>query len=221
MEVGSVEWRDLIRSGAEDLGVAVDDFQMDRICRYAEILLEWNRKVNLTAITAPEDVAIKHFIDSMAALSYIPENGTVLDIGSGGGFPGLVIAICRPSLKITSVDSVRKKISFQQHVIRLLGLDNACAVHARVESMAGPGDRSFDVVVSRALGSLELIVTYALPILADTGTIVAYKGVAGEKERMELARLVDGGEINLSVTQHQYRLPKSGGRRDLILMNRS
>jgi 16S rRNA (guanine527-N7)-methyltransferase len=221
MEVGSESWREMIFSGAREMGIDVSEDQMDRICRYAAILLEWNRKINLTAITDAAEVAVKHFLDSMAALPHIPEEGKMLDIGSGGGFPGLVIAVFRPHLKITSVDSVRKKISFQQHVIRMLGLDAAKATHTRAETLADPnGGAEFDVVVSRALGTLELIATYALPVLNPNGMIIAYKGSGGETELSQMESLAATRGVTLSVDTRNYSLPGKGDRRSLYIIRK-
>lgn len=220
-KIGSGSWKSLITSGAEEMGIPANDAQVGMICRYAETLVDWNRKVNLTAITDPEGVAVKHFLDSMAALPYVPESGTLLDIGSGGGFPGIVIAIFRPSLKITSIDSVRKKISFQQYVINLLGLGNVRALHARAEKLPGLSEgTSFDIVVSRALGSLDLIAQYAIPVLGREGTIIAYKGTPEAEESLEMEGLAKSLGVPLSVDCHQYRLPVYGDRRCLFVVKK-
>lgn len=214
----SLEWRYFIVSGADDMGIGVSDVRLEKLVRFAQLLSEWNRQVNLTAITESREVAVKHFLDSMAALPHIPETGRLMDIGSGGGFPGLVLAIFRPSLFITSIDSVRKKISFQQHLIRTLGLKSAEAVHARAESLPDEKER-YDIVVSRALGSLDMFVTLALPILSEEGKIIAYKGVMNEAAEEEIETLKSRYK-DLLVEVCSYFLPSSGDQRSLVFIRR-
>jgi 16S rRNA (guanine527-N7)-methyltransferase len=216
--VASEEWKRLIHSGANDLGIDVPPPQMDQLVQFAETLLEWNRRINLTAITDPGEMAVKHFIDSMAVLPHIPENGSLLDIGSGGGFPGLVIAIFRPELDITSIDSVRKKISFQQHVIRTLGLKFVRAAHARAETLPEE-DRRYGIIVSRALGSLEMFTNLALPMLSEEGRVIAYKGVMDEAGEDEIEAL-KAKHSELSVDIQSYLLPYSGDKRSLVFIMR-
>lgn len=214
----SLEWQRLILSGAGAMGIDVSDAQMEKLVLFAQLLYEWNRRINLTAITEPLDVAVKHFLDSMAALPHIPETGRLLDIGSGGGFPGLVLTIFRPLLSTTSIDSVRKKISFQQHVIRTVGLKSAKAVHARAESLQDEKQR-YDIIVSRALGSLDMFVTLALPILAEKGVIIAYKGIMdeGAEEAIEASKFRNS---DLFVEVFRYLLPPAGDQRSLIFIRR-
>ena len=212
----STQWRKMIISGARGMGIHVTDDQMGHMFRFAQMLLEWNRRVNLTAITDPEEVAVKHFLDSMAALPYIPENGRLLDIGSGGGFPGLVLAIFRPSLSITSIDSVRKKISFQRQLIRTLGLTSARAIHARAESLTGKTE-PYDIIVSRALGSLEMFVSLALPLISEEGELIAYKGIIDEGAGDEIESLTSQYN-NHSIHVYRYLLPSSGDRRSLVFI---
>ncbi len=213
-------WEQIIISGAAKMGIPITGLQLKQLCRFAETLREWNRKINLTAIVDPEEIAVKHFLDSMAALPYIPEKGRMLDIGSGGGFPGLVLAVFRPFLKTTSLDSVRKKITFQQHLIRTVGLKEASAVHRRAEQLKSESMQRYDIIVSRALGSLGMFVNLALPLLAEHGVIIAYKGVMGDKEMDEIETL-KSEDPGLLFDQCAYSLPKSGDRRALVFIRRS
>jgi len=216
LTIGSEGWKLLISSGARAMGVIVTPRQMDQLIRYAQMLSEWNRRINLTAITDPGEMAVKHFLDSMAALPYLPETGRLLDIGSGGGFPGLVLGIFRSGLSITSIDSVRKKISFQKYLIRTLALSSARALHTRAETLPVE-DECYDIIVSRALGSLEMFNDLALPLVAEEGTLVAYKGVMDESAETEIENL-KAHHPELFVAVHDYRLPASGDRRSLVFM---
>jgi 16S rRNA (guanine527-N7)-methyltransferase len=216
--VGSEEWKRLVLSGAGAFGIHIEAPRMDRLVRFAETLLQWNQKINLTAITDPREMAVKHFVDAMAALPLIPGTGSLLDIGSGGGFPGLVIAIFRPELSITSIDAVRKKISFQQHLIRTLGLTSVHALHTRAETLPGENNR-YDIIVSRALGSLEMFSGLALPMLSETGRAVAYKGIMDAAGMEEIETLKEK-HPELSVDVQTYQLPFFGDRRAMVSITR-
>ena len=148
--------------------------------RYAEMLTERNEKVNLTAITDPDEIRVKHFTDSLAAIDLIKTGATVLDIGSGAGFPGIPLKIARDDISVTLLDSVNKKVAFMNEVIADLGLKNIEAVHARIEDFPHKGE--FDVVVSRAVAELTTLAEYALPFVKVGGTFVAYKSEKAEAE---------------------------------------
>lgn len=148
--------------------------------RYAEMLTERNEKVNLTAITDPDEVRVKHFTDSLAAIDLIKTGATVLDIGSGAGFPGIPLKIARDDISVTLLDSVNKKVAFMNDVIADLGLKNIEAVHARIEDFPHKGE--FDVAVSRAVAELTTLAEYALPFVKVGGTFVAYKSEKAEAE---------------------------------------
>ncbi len=148
--------------------------------RYAEMLTERNEKVNLTAITDPDEIRVKHFTDSLAAIDLIKTGATVLDIGSGAGFPGIPLKIARDDISVTLLDSVNKKVAFMNEVIADLGLKNIEAVHARIEDFPHKGE--FDVAVSRAVAELTTLAEYALPFVKVGGTFVAYKSEKAEAE---------------------------------------
>lgn len=148
--------------------------------RYAEMLTERNEKVNLTAITDPDEIRVKHFTDSLAAIDLIKTGAAVLDIGSGAGFPGIPLKIARDDISVTLLDSVNKKVAFMNDVIADLGLKNIEAVHARIEDFPHKGE--FDVAVSRAVAELTTLAEYALPFVKVGGTFVAYKSEKAEAE---------------------------------------
>jgi 16S rRNA (guanine527-N7)-methyltransferase len=185
---------------------------------------------NLTAITRPEEIALKHFVDSIAPATGMPAKARLLDIGSGGGFPGIPLKIIRPSLDVTLIDSSRKKVSFLKHVIRTLGLSGISAVHCRAESMSnGPGTAmGFDVVICRALASLEDFVPLALPLLAKKGTGMALKAKAAETEVAQAQRAAEwlakphlGAGRALVFNQTTYTLPFLDAERALVTFRRS
>ena len=158
MKLGSESWHRLIRRAAEALGVTVDRRISDQFEAHAVEMLAWNRKVNLTAITEPREMALKHFVDSLAPLPHLKPGRRLLDIGSGAGFPGIPLKIVLPSLDVTLIDAARKRAHFMRHVIRLLKLKHIGAHHLRSEDLArdARGAPFYDVIVSRAFSSLEL-----------------------------------------------------------------
>lgn len=163
--------------------------------RYAEMLRERNEKINLTAITEPEEVKVKHFLDSCSAAELLPGGASVLDIGSGAGFPGLPLKIVRPDLTVTLLDSVNKKVAFVNDVVAELKLSGATAVHARIEDFPHKGE--YDAVVSRAVAELSTLAEYALPFVKIGGAFIAYKSEKAESEAEAAASAITllGGRI--------------------------
>ena len=163
--------------------------------RYAEMLRERNEKINLTAITEPEEVKVKHFLDSCSAAELLPGGASVLDIGSGAGFPGLPLKIVRPDLTVTLLDSVNKKVAFVSDVIAELKLSGVTAVHARIEDFPHKGE--YDAVVSRAVAELSTLAEYALPFVKIGGAFIAYKSEKAESEAEAAASAITilGGRI--------------------------
>ncbi len=139
---------ELLYRCAEELGIEMTVREVGLFDAFAEELKKWNRKINLTAIKDDRDIVIKHFADSLSLLGSIQKNGTLLDIGSGGGFPAIPLKIMLHDLTVVSVDAVEKKILFQRHAARVLQLQNFSALHARVEEMVESHDSMFDLIVS-------------------------------------------------------------------------
>lgn len=152
--------------------------QCDKLCGFVEMMLEYNKTHNLTAITNEFDIIYKHLLDSVLPIDMIGDGVKVLDIGCGGGFPSVPLALINKDLNITAIDSVGKKITFVNNVKNALNVDNLTAIHTRIEDYARiRGVReSFDVVLSRAVAPLNVIIEYSAPMLKDGGYIVAYKG---------------------------------------------
>ena len=218
MEIGSRQWQSLIIEGAQKLGIEIDESATAQFSIHAIELVKWNRKINLTSITQPRDIAVKHFIDSLASASFIPENARLLDIGSGGGFPGIPLKILKPSLSAMLIDSVRKKVSFLKHLLRTLKLEGieVCQVRAEnfFERAAFPD--LFDVIISRAMSSLDLFVKMALPLLAARGTIIAMKGQVDAFELDQLRSNLPKDRYQIEVKS--YRLPSIPARRSMVMI---
>lgn len=185
---------------------------------YAAELKKWNSKVNLTAIIKDSEIAIKHFIDSLALLPHVSEGDRLLDIGSGAGLPVIPLKIMRPGVPMVSVDAVAKKIHFQRHVIRMLNLQNMDAVHARVETL--PETHGvFSVITSRAFTRLDRFVSLAAPLLADDGIMIAMKGEQALGEISVRDDDVQAHGFEIISVQH-YSLPRGMGERVLTFIKR-
>ena len=193
--------KDLFVEGAKAFGIDLDENKIEAFELYLKELLKWNRKINLTAIRSEKEILLKHFLDSLSVYPFLPERSFVLDIGSGAGFPGLPLKIVRPTVELTLIDSVRKKVDFQRHVIRILGLKGVEAIHGRVQDkgiLRDLGGR-FDIILSRAFSDLQTLLVLSLPFLKRAGTVIAMKGEVDDEE----IRLLTGTE------GIQYRLQKN------------
>lgn len=168
----------LFVAGLEQLHLQLTSHQFEQLLRYRQELLDWNTRVNLTAIKDPEEVLFKHFLDSLSLLSvYDTPQTTLLDIGSGAGFPGLVLKIARPAWRITSLEATGKKITFQNHIIDSLHLDGIETIHGRAEEFAQQASYRghFDLVTARAVAALPTLLEYASPYCKIGGWIVLPK----------------------------------------------
>lgn len=222
MKIDSEEWRQTVIDGALALGLTVTPGQARCMGHHAQELLQWNRITNLTRITDPLEMALKHYVDALAAASWIGDGSRVLDAGSGGGFPGIPLKIVRPDLSITLADSVRKKVSFLKHAIRTLGLDGINAVRGRLENLGRSPQYSqkFDWVICRAFSSLEDFTKLGLSFLSPGGSLLAMKGRQTEhahetENQKNNGRMLLGGRSFLMHT-HYYRLPLLDAQRSLV-----
>lgn len=187
-------------SALESRGLALDARQVDRFERYGALLREWNERVNLTAIVEPEEIATKHFLDSLTLLVArpFPASARLVDVGTGAGFPGLALAIARPDSRVTLVESVAKKVRFLEEAVGTLGVSNAVVAHGRAEDLAHEAAHRerYDVAVARALPGLGANLELLLPFCRVGGEAVAYKGrLEAELDGGRRAAEVLGAEI--------------------------
>lgn len=213
---------------AEKSGFHLKKEQIEKLDLYAEMLLEWNEKINLTAITDSEGIAIKHFYDSLTPLWYlnIPKNARVIDVGTGAGFPSIPMAIVRPDLRFTLLDSLNKRLNFLNEVCTRLDI-SAELVHMRAEDAAQKAEyrESFDVAVSRAVAALPVLCEYCIPFVRKNGMFIAMKGSKAEEE-LEISKnavstlgaavektvkisLPDDSERNIIVIRKKNYTPKA------------
>ena len=169
--------RELLTAGLRELGVAECPSAADNLLRYSEILREKNKVMNLTAITDPTEIVTRHFLDCAALAPYMPQDGRVLDVGTGAGFPGIPLKIAFPEVEVVLLDSLNKRVKFLNEVIGQLGLSKITAVHGRAEDFARQKDyrEQFDLVVSRAVANLSSLSEYCLPYVKVDGRFVSYK----------------------------------------------
>jgi 16S rRNA (guanine527-N7)-methyltransferase len=225
-KIDFLSWKKLIKGGAQLLGIDVTDEQAELFATHASELLIWNRKVNLTAITDPLEIAVKHFLDSIAAVPLIEPDKSILDIGSGGGFPGIPLKIMLPSNLVFLIDASRKKTAFLNHLIRLIKLQNISARHVRAENLSQDPEfkNHFDVIICRALTDLKTFVEMASPLLSDKGFLLAYKGNLSEleiEETIKVNKYRGISNANWAVSTRNYHLPFLNQFRTLVVIERS
>lgn len=190
----------------------LDDVALKRLEKYADLLVEWNEKINLTAIVDPEGIAVKHFLDCLMIFKYIdiPKGASVIDIGTGAGFPGVVIKIARPDIKLTLMDSLQKRINFLDTLCSELGLE-VTTVHSRAEDITPKQREGYDFAVARAVANMRVLTEYCLPYVKVGGSFVAMKGSTAAEEVKEANKAIAtlGGKLE---AEDLFELPEFGGR---------
>lgn len=201
-----------LADGAQQLGLALAPTQLTQLMDYLALLAKWNAVYNLTAVRAPEQMVTQHLLDSLAAVPAFAAAHNVLDVGAGGGLPGIVLAIARPDIRVSMIDTVHKKTAFLTQAKSELGLTNVTVYTARVEQLQVT--QKFDVITSRAFAELNDFVTWSGHLLAQGGRFIAMKGVMPESE---IARLPAGWQVTGVQPLH---VPGLGAERHLVFIER-
>ena len=203
----------------EKLGVVLTEEQLEKFVLFGNLLLKWNAKVNLTRITEPGEVIIKHFLDSLVVVPFL-YGVRVCDVGTGAGFPGIPLLIAKPELEATLVDSLAKRIEFVKTVAQELNLSLE-AIHSRAEDFARLQQfrESYDSVVSRAVAALPILAEYALPLLKNGGVFFAFKGSQAGEEVRAAAKALDvlGGKVE---EIREFNLGASAEHRSLLVIRK-
>ena len=207
---------------AKAAGFPLFENQLKQFESYTKLLLEWNEKMNLTAITEPKEIVSKHFVDSLYGLPYLSGGDRLIDVGTGAGFPGIPLKIARPDLSLTLLDSLNKRLNFLGEVVSSLGLSDTKTVHARAEEGAkikSPLRESFDCATARAVASLSVLSEYCLPYVKVGGVFLAYKGgdVEEECKTSKNAVCTLGGEISEIV---KYTIPETDITHSIVVIQK-
>ena len=205
---------DILNKFLEDSGIVLDSIQIEKLAQFEEKVIETNEKFNLTNITTEPDFTIKHIIDSLVGIPYIPEGAKLLDIGTGAGFPSMPIAISRPDIKVEAIDSTEKKIGFVNQSAKELAVSNIKAMSIRAEEM--PKDNKYDCIVARAVAALPILLELAVPIINVGGLFIAYKATEDELKDSANALKVLNSKVEKTVS---LTLP-NGDNRCLIIIKK-
>ena len=216
-----IEFLRHVKQKAQEIGYTLQEEQLEQFFTYKELLIEWNKKMNLTAIEQEEDIITKHFIDSLSIASYIPDTAKGIDIGTGAGFPGIPLKILKKDLSITLLDSLNKRITFLEEVIRNLSLENIQAVHARAEELAHKEEyrEQYDIAVSRAVAPMHTLLEYMLPYVKIGGKCICMKGPNLQEESKDLQNCLEtlGGKIEKI---EEIVLPETEIKRNIMLIKK-
>lgn len=214
---------DQFKAALAEKGIVLSNRQMEQYDIYFKTLVEWNEKMNLTAITEKEEVYLKHFYDSISAAFYFDFNKpfTICDVGAGAGFPSIPLKIAFPSLNITIVDSLNKRISFLEHLAKELGLENTQFIHDRAETFGkNPLYREkYELVMARAVARLSVLSELCLPLVQMDGTFIAMKGGQAEEEIQSGKKALDvlGGKVK---SVHSFKLPVEESERNILVIEK-
>jgi 16S rRNA (guanine527-N7)-methyltransferase len=216
---GSGRWEQTVNDGSRAFGLTLDKSHVRQFYQYAMELQRWNATTNLTAITEPHEMAIKHFIDSIGPLTWIEPMENVLDIGAGAGFPGIPLKIISSGINLTLIDAVRKKTNFMRHIARLLNLDAVQVIHERIEKFTlTDGMQPFDTILSRAFSNIAQIVQQALPYLSRDGKIVIWKGRFPRQEIDDARFFLQKSSRRMVISTTAYKLPFLDAERTLVVI---
>ena len=216
-----IEFCKKLKFEAEKIGCKLNEEQLTKFYKYMNSLIEWNEKINLTAITDPEEVITKHFIDSLTVHQYIKDNFSIVDVGTGAGFPGVPLAIVNNKSNITLVDSLNKRINFLKEITNQFELKNVQSIHDRAEEFGKDKQyrESFDIAISRAVARLNVLAEYLLPTVKVGGKCICMKGpdCKQEIEEAQNAIKVLGGSIERI---EEFSLPDTDIKRTIIVINK-
>lgn len=215
------EFKEVMIDYLKILKIKLSDFQLKQFYEYMNILIEWNKVMNLTGITDPKEIITKHFIDSLTILNNINKNNSIIDVGTGAGFPGIPIKIAFPSTKIVLLDSLNKRIKFLNEVISRLQLKNIETIHGRAEDYGKDKKHreKYDIVIARAVAPLNILLEYLMPFAKVKGKCLCMKGSNATEEILNSKNAIKilGGEI---IETEEFYIPSTNIKRKIIQINK-
>lgn len=215
------EFKEEIERYLNVLKIELEEKQIKQLYEYMNLLIEWNKNINLTAIVEPKGIILKHFVDSLTISKYITKNSNLIDIGTGAGFPGIPLKILRNDIDITLVDSLNKRIKFLEEVIEKINLNNIKTVHGRAEEIGRNTNyrETFDYATSRAVANIATLSEYLIPLIKKNGKCIYMKGpdLEEELEKGKKAISVIGGNLE---NKEEFELPYSDIKRTIIIIEK-
>lgn len=218
------EMVDTLKKGAESLDISLDEQAISRFSTFTNELVEWNKVMNLTAIKEPNDIALKHFVDSIAVFKYakIQNGAKIADVGCGAGFPGIPMKIVRNDIKLTCIDSLNKRVKFMEQLLQKLELADCDCVHIRAEEAGAKAEfrEKYDFAMARAVAQLRVLAEYCVPLLKVGGAFISMKGADAKEEVNEAKNAVKllGAEIE---QVYEYNLPLTDMGRTIIIIRKT
>lgn len=215
------EFKMILCEKLQEINIILSEMQVEQFFKYMNLLLEWNEKINLTAITDENEIILKHFVDSLTICKYLENKNSLIDVGTGAGFPGIPVKIVRPDLKIVLLDSLNKRVKFLNDVIEKLDLKDIVALHGRAEEVARKQEyrEQFDIATSRAVANLSVLLEYLVPFVKVGERCICMKGAEIEEElnSAEKAIMVLGAKVDMV---DDFLLPGSDMRRNLVILKK-
>ena len=211
------DFKRIMIENLKEINIYLSDFQLEQFYNYMNILIEWNKFMNLTGITDPKEIIIKHFIDSLTVLDKIDKNNTIRDVGTGAGFPGIPIKIASPDTEVVLLDSLNKRVNFLNEVIKKLQLKGIKTIHGRAEDYGRDKNyrEKYDVAIARAVAPLNILLEYLMPFVRVKGKCLCMKGANSEEEISLSKRAIEklGGKL---IYTEEFLIPNTDMKRKIV-----
>lgn len=223
MKLSKEEFIEKLNNAMSVNDINIGEKELEQLYIYKELLIEWNEKINLTAITDDEEIIWKHFVDSALGLKHLTNVKTIADVGTGAGLPGLVIAICNKNIKVTLIDALQKRITFLNEVINKLGLTNVVAIHARAEELGSSSEHreKYDAVISRAVARLNILMELTVPYAKANGKCIYMKSEKLEEEISESQNAVKVLSLKQEeILEYELLLDTESHKRKIIIYSK-
>ena len=217
----NIEFNEIMKKYLKELNIELSETQLNQFYKYMNILIKWNKVMNLTGITDPEEIIIKHFVDSLTVLNKVDKKDSIIDVGTGAGFPGIPIKIAFPETEVVLLDSLNKRIKFLNEVIEQLQLENIETIHGRAEDYGKDNKHreKYNIAIARAVAPLNILLEYLMPFVKVKGKVLCMKASNSEEEikNSKNAIKILGGEL---VNTEEFCIPTTDIKRKIIQVNK-